>query len=82
MRFHLVFWCCRVPLQMIWALFWVGVRHLELLAKKAQEIEVHLDAVERDAEHLLALRFRDVIADAPLRPMAEVAPLVRRSANQ
>jgi type I restriction enzyme S subunit len=54
------------------------VRHLELLAKKAQEIEVHLDAVGRDAEHLLALRFRDVIADAPLRPMAEVAPLVRR----
>jgi len=57
------------------------VRHLELLAKKAQEIEVHLDAVERDAEHLLALRFRDLIADAPLWPMAEVAPLVRRDVS-
>lgn len=57
------------------------VRHLELLAKKAQQIEVHLDAVERDAEHLLALRFRDRIADAPLRPMAEVAPLVRRDVS-
>jgi lipid-binding SYLF domain-containing protein len=32
---------------------------------------------ERDAEHLLALRFRDAIAGAPLR-MAEVAPLLRR----
>jgi len=37
-----------------------------------------LDAAERDAEHLLAVRFRDALADAPLRPMAEVAPLVRR----
>jgi tetratricopeptide (TPR) repeat protein len=34
-----------------------------------------------DAEHLLALRFRDVIADASLRPMAEVAPLVRREVS-
>lgn len=54
------------------------VQHLELLAEKAHEIEVQLDAVERDAEHLRALRFRDAIAHAPLRPMAEAAPLVRR----
>lgn len=54
------------------------VARLDALAEKTRQVEAHLDAVERDAEHLLALRFRDAIADAPLRPMAEVAPLVRR----
>ena len=54
------------------------VDRLDELTGKTRQVETHLDAVERDAEHLLALRFRDVIADAPLRPMAEVAPLVRR----
>jgi type I restriction enzyme S subunit len=54
------------------------VARLDALAEKTRQVEAHLDAVERDAEHLLALRFRDVIANAPLRPMAEVAPLVRR----
>lgn len=54
------------------------VARLDALAEKARQVEAHLDAVERDAEHLLALRFHDAIADAPLRPMAEVAPLVRR----
>jgi len=54
------------------------VARLDAMAEKAQQVEAHLDAVERDAEHLLALRFRDAIAGAPLRPMAEVAPLVRR----
>ena len=42
------------------------------------DVESHLDAAECDAEHLLALRFRDAIANAPLRAMAEVAPLIRR----
>ena len=54
------------------------VARLDALAEKTREVEAHLDAVERDAEHLLALRFRDVIADVPLRTMAEVAPAVRR----
>lgn len=54
------------------------VARLDALAEKTREVEAHLDAVERDAEHLLALRFRDVIIDAPLRTMAEVAPLMRR----
>lgn len=54
------------------------VARLDALAEKTWQLEAHLDAVERDAEHLLALRFRDAIADAPLRPMADVAPLVRR----
>ncbi len=51
---------------------------LDALAERTRQIEVHLDAVERDAEHLLALRFRDAIDSAPLRAMAELAPLVRR----
>ncbi len=54
------------------------VVRLDALAEKTREVEAHLDAVEHNAEHLLALRFRDVIADALLRPMAEVAPAVRR----
>ncbi len=54
------------------------VARLDALAEKTRQVEAHLDAVERDAEHLLALRFRDAIADAPMRPMADVAPFVRR----
>jgi type I restriction enzyme S subunit len=54
------------------------VARLDALAEKTRQLEAHLDAVERDAEHLLALRFRDAITGAPLRPMAVVAPLVRR----
>jgi len=54
------------------------VARLDALAEKSRQVEAHLDAVERDAEHLLALRFRDVTANAPLRTMAEVAPFVRR----
>jgi type I restriction enzyme, S subunit len=54
------------------------VNRLEALTEKTQEVDAHLDAVERDAEHLLALRFRAAIAHAPLRPMSEAAPLVRR----
>lgn len=57
------------------------VARLDALAEKTRQLEAHLDAVERDAEHLLALRFRDAIAHAPLRPMAEVAPLVRRDVS-
>lgn len=54
------------------------VARLDALAEKTRQVEAHLEAVERNAEHLLALRFRDAIVDAPLRAIAEVAPLVRR----
>ncbi|MDR0701828.1 MAG: restriction endonuclease subunit S [Azoarcus sp.] len=54
------------------------VTHLDALAEKTRQVEAHLDAAERDAEHLLAIRFQDAIADAPMRTMAEVAPLIRR----
>ncbi|MBK6746646.1 restriction endonuclease subunit S [Ottowia sp.] len=57
------------------------VARLDALAEKARQVGAHLDVVERDAEHLLALRFRDAIADAPLRSMSKVAPLVRREAQ-
>ncbi len=54
------------------------VARLDALAEKTRQVEAHLDAVERDAEHLLALRFRDAIANVATRTMAEVAPAVRR----
>ncbi|MDA8417109.1 MAG: restriction endonuclease subunit S [Betaproteobacteria bacterium] len=54
------------------------VAQLDALVEKTRQVEAHLDAVEREAEHLLALRFRDAIADAPLMPMSKLAPLVRR----
>lgn len=56
----------------------VMVSRLETLADKARRVKDNLDAIERDADRLLAVRFRDAIADAPMRPMTEVAPLVRR----
>lgn len=57
------------------------VSRLDTLAGKVQQVNEHLDAIERDADRLLAVRFRDAIADTPMRPMAEVAPLVRREAT-
>jgi type I restriction enzyme S subunit len=57
------------------------VSRLDALAEKNRQIETHLDAAEQDAERLLALRFREAIANAPLRSMAEIAPLVRREVN-
>lgn len=54
------------------------VARLDALADKTRHLAAHLDAVEADADRLLDLRFRDAIAGAPYRPMAEVAPLVRR----
>jgi type I restriction enzyme S subunit len=54
------------------------VARLDALADKVRQVNERLDAIERDADRLLAVRFRNAIADAPMRPMAEVAPLVRR----
>lgn len=55
------------------------VSRLDTLADKVRQVNEHLDAIERDADRLLAVRFRDAIAGAPMRPIAEVAPSVRRS---
>ena len=54
------------------------VARLELVSQKTQRIEGHLDTIERGAERLLAQRFQEAIENAPLRPMRDVAPLVRR----
>lgn len=54
------------------------VARLDALADKTRQLTTHLDAIEADADHLLALRFRDAMADAPYRAMGEVAPAVRR----
>ncbi|WP_406808409.1 restriction endonuclease subunit S [Enterobacter chuandaensis] len=48
------------------------------VALKSKKLEEHLIAIERDAEHLLAIRFHDAIAGAQLRSMEEIAPLIRR----
>jgi type I restriction enzyme S subunit len=57
------------------------VSRLDTLADKVRQVNEHLVAIERDADRLLVVRFRAAIADAPMRPMAEVAPLVRREIN-
>ncbi|HGM5957545.1 restriction endonuclease subunit S [Stenotrophomonas maltophilia] len=55
------------------------VSRLDTLADKVRQVNERLDAIELDADRLLAVRFRDAIAGAPLRPMSEVTPAVRRS---
>jgi type I restriction enzyme S subunit len=55
------------------------VAHLDTLTDKTRQLSGHLDAIEADAAHLLALRFRDAIADATYLALGEVAPTVRRS---
>ena len=54
------------------------VAKLDALERKTRQVEKCLDAIERDAERLLAQRFQEAIENAPLRPMRDVAPLVRR----
>lgn len=56
------------------------VARLDALADKARKLIAHFDAIEADADQLLAQQFQAAIAGAPYRPMAEVAPLVRRQA--
>lgn len=56
------------------------VARLDALDDKTRQLTTHLDAIEADADQLLAQQFQAAIAGAPYRPMAEVAPLVRRQA--
>lgn len=53
-------------------------RRLATLAEKAQQVDKQLEVVERDAELLLALYFRDITSNAPLLSIYDVAPVVRR----
>lgn len=52
--------------------------HLDVLANNTRNLASHLDAIDADAERLLAQQFEHAIAGATYRPMAEVAPLIRR----
>lgn len=54
------------------------VARLDALADKARQLTTHLDAIEADANQLLAQQFEAAIAGMPYRPMSDVAPLVRR----
>jgi type I restriction enzyme S subunit len=54
------------------------IARLDTLEEKARQVTKHLDAIESDAVRLLAVRFREAIANAPFRPLAEVAPVVKR----
>lgn len=54
------------------------VTHLDSLTDKVRQLAAHLDRIETDGEQLLAQNFQKTIAGIPYRPMAEVAPLVRR----
>lgn len=56
------------------------VARLDALADKTRQLTTHIDAIEANADQLLAQCFRQAIAGAPYRPMSEVAPLVRRQA--
>lgn len=55
------------------------VARLDQLAEKVRQVNEHLDAVETDADNLLAVQFREAIKNAPLRKISEIAPAVRRS---
>lgn len=55
------------------------VAKLDALSDKTAQLNARLDAIEADADKLLALRFRDTIASAPYRPMREVAPVEKRN---
>ncbi|HOV87369.1 MAG TPA: hypothetical protein PLM79_13475 [Syntrophobacteraceae bacterium] len=54
------------------------VSRLETVVAKARAVVDRLDAIEADAERLLAIRFRESMARADWRAMGEVAPVVRR----
>lgn len=51
---------------------------LDALTDKSRQLTAHLDAIDADADRLLAQRFERIIAGAPYKPMAEVAPDERR----
>lgn len=54
------------------------VTRLDALSDKARQLTAHLNFIESNADRLLAQQFRKAIDNAPLRLMAEAAPLVRR----
>ena len=55
------------------------VTNLDKVGALAAERSKVIEAAERDAKAMLSNAFRQIIDGAPYRPMAEVAPLVRRA---
>ena len=55
------------------------VTNLDKVGALAAERSKVIEAAERDATAMLSNAFRQIIDGAPYRPMAEVAPLVRRA---
>lgn len=53
---------------------------IERLQAQTQQLNEHLAAIEADANSLLAKRFSRIIQDAPAKPLAEIAPIIRRPA--
>lgn len=56
------------------------VKHLHAIEAKTQKLNEKLTAIEADANSLLAERFSRIIQDAPAKPLAEIAPIIRRPA--
>jgi len=56
------------------------VSHFDGLADKNRQLNEHLAAIEADANSLLAERFSKIIQAAPVKPLAEIAPIIRRPA--
>ncbi|GAB1343659.1 restriction endonuclease subunit S domain-containing protein [Gemmatimonas sp.] len=54
------------------------VARLDALETRVRQVAEHLDAAEREGQRLLAQRFEEIIRQAPMMAMQDVAPLVRR----
>ena len=54
------------------------IRRLDSLVNHLRQVTEHLDEIELDIQRLLVVRFHRAVEGAPYRPMAEVAPVVRR----
>lgn len=57
------------------------VARLDTLETRVLQVAEHLDAAEREGERLLAQRFEEIIRQAPMMSMQDVAPLVRREVD-
>ncbi|AND68655.1 hypothetical protein ATSB10_12010 [Dyella thiooxydans] len=54
------------------------VARLNALTDKTRQLTAYLDIIDADSDSLLAQRFAKIIVGAPRKPMASVAPIVRR----
>lgn len=54
------------------------VHRFTALTHKSRQVLAHLDAIESDADKLLAIKFRQHTADTSYKPIGDVAPVIRR----